>query len=407
MGAPTLAYVSAGRLYLKRDGEEACELSSPFAEDVRARGQRLDRKHAWKEQGRGAQFAGKMLWGGVGTSQEAQRPARFVALGPGAEAGSLLYALDTGAVSGVFSADAKASEPSETERRLFHTGDFHVRHLGRSDDHDWLCCEVAGLEGLSHLGVMHEDGSDFEPLTEGDAIDAAPSWAAGVHAQIVYQTAGIGRGEAGEILGQSAFSVARIDVPSSEVTTVLEDPRHDLLSPRASDDALYCIRRPYRDPQTSGLSTPRSLGRVLLDMLLFAPRLLFAVFQMLNFFTARYTGKPLPTAGGPEQQGANAKQMMIWGKLVDLERSAREGALEQDGTRSVVPKSYELCRYRLADGRAVGEPAVLAKGVVAFDLAADCSLVYSNGRAVYRLHGDEKVKLVSAESITRVAALAS
>ena len=54
----------------------------------------------------------------------------------------------------------------------------------------------------------------------------------------------------------------------------------------------------------------------------------------------------------------------------------------------------------------MGQPAVLAKGVVAFDLAADSSLVYSNGRAVYRLHGDEKVKLVSAESITRVAALA-
>ncbi len=402
MPAPTLAYVSAGRLFVKRDEEPALELSSPFAEDVRARGLRLERRHAWKEEGRGARFAGQMLWGGVGSSHDTQRPARFVALGRGADSGSLIYALDTGAVSGVFSADAMADAPSTTERRLFHTGDFHVRHLGRSADHEWLCCEVAGDEGLSHLGVMREDGSDFEALTEGDAIDAAPCWADGVHAQILYQTAGMGRDEEGHALGQSPFSIARIDVPSAEITGVLEEAGYDLLSPRASADALYCIRRPYHDPWASDVSAPRKLGTLLLDVLLFVPRLLFAIFQMASFFTARYTGKPLTTAGGPQRRGADATQMMIWGNLIDLERSAREGALEQDGTRSVVPKSYELCRYALRDGRAVGAPTVLATGVVAYDLAPDGDLLYSNGRAIYRLADGDKQKLVSAEAITRV-----
>src|SRR6185503_5267171 len=114
------------------------------------------------------------------------------------------------------------------------------------------------------------------------------------------------------------------------------------------------------------------------DFLLFPARLLYALFQWLNFFTARYSGRPLTTAGGPKREGADIKQMMVWGNLIDAEQAARESAGRGDDTPDLVPSSWQLVR-RTADGAV----QVLASGVLSFDVADDGAVVYTNGSAVY------------------------
>ncbi|MFN8093553.1 MAG: hypothetical protein U0599_15305 [Vicinamibacteria bacterium] len=53
-------------------------------------------------------------------------------------------------------------------------------------------------------------------------------------------------------------------------------------------------------------------------------RLLYAVFQYLSFFTARYTGRPLTTAGGPRRKGADAADAGL-SNLLEVGEDAEEG----------------------------------------------------------------------------------
>ncbi|MBO6933611.1 MAG: hypothetical protein JJ863_01510 [Deltaproteobacteria bacterium] len=404
MPAPIVCYLSGPRLLVKRPGEEPLELESRFAEEVRQRAVQIRKKHEWKQQGRGAQFSGALLWGMDGDDQGPGPLAWFTALSPGRAPGEVLYALSSGRVSGVFAADARAEEPAETEQRLFHTADFQVFDLARTDDHEWVACTTTGAHGVQHLGAMREDGSDFEQLTEGDSMDRAPAWVPGVHAQLVYESAGVGRDAAGQMVGFGPTSVQRLDVPSSEVSTVLEDAKHDHLAPRLdASGRLLCIRRPWHDPSKGALASPKSVGRALMDFVLFPFRLIFALFAYLNFFTASYTGKPLTTAGGPEKQGRDARQLAIWGNLLAAGAVAPGKA---DEPRDV-PSSWQLLRWTLDDeGQPKGDPEVLAKSVADYHLASDGSVVFTTGRTVVCLSPDgSRETLVEGEHIRRVVVL--
>src|SRR5262249_21667691 len=153
--------------------------------------------------------------------------------------------------------------------------------------------------------------------------DLAPSWVAGGADALVYQSAGIGRARNGAPGGLGPFVVHRLDLARGEVATPLESPGHDFLGPReAADGTLYAIRRPY------SAAVKLSPLRMVLDFLLFPFRLVYAVFQYLNFFSTKYTGSPLTTAGGPKREGADIRKMMIWGNLIDAREAAREAERE-------------------------------------------------------------------------------
>jgi hypothetical protein len=121
---------------------------------------------------------------------------------------------------------------------------------------------------------------------------------------------------------------------------------------------------------------------------LFPFRLLYAIIQFLNFFSAMFTGRKLTSAGGPKGRELDMKQMMIWGNLVHAQKSA---AVEEEGA-DLVPKSWQLhCRI------AKGETKVLADGVLAYDINEDGRIVYTNGNAVFLLHPDGRKERVLSE----------
>ena len=151
-------------------------------------------------------------------------------------------------------------------------------------------------------------------------------------------------------------------------------PKYDFLTPRVDlKGTLYAIRRPYEQ-----LHTGFNPLRAVLDLVLLPFNVLHAIFQWLNFFTVRYTGKPLTTAGGARQKELDIKQMFILGNLVDAAKVSRE--TQSDDVPALVPQSWQLIRQE--DGKT---PKILAKGVLSYDLAEDDTLIYSNGSAIYRL----------------------
>jgi hypothetical protein len=158
---------------------------------------------------------------------------------------------------------------------------------------------------------------------------------------------------------------------------------------------LFYIQRPWKSP----FAKP-PWWRGVLDFLLFPFRLLFALFQFLNFFTVRYTGKTLTNSGGAQQREADLKQMMIWGNMIDARQAARNPG--NDDAPDLVPKDWELvCRDH------TGTTSTLARGVLSFDLCSDGSLLYTNGSAVYLRSVDGKTERVVKDGlISKVIALA-
>jgi hypothetical protein len=227
-------------------------------------------------------------------------------------------------------------------------------------------------------------------VTEGDSVDTAPHWIPGAERQLVFQSAGVGRNREGHFAGIGPYGIQKLDVNSGELVCLREDPRYDFLTPRMTDDgALYFIRRPHL--------TGREFHpvRLLKDIFLFPFRLIYALFQYLQFFSMRYTGKKL-SSGGARSRELDLQQMMIWGNQV----SAQTGRNQQEAA-ALVPNSWELIRSFPGQ-----DDEVLAKGVLAFDVSRDGSLAYSNGSAIFaRTPKGETERLVVESLIERVLVL--
>jgi hypothetical protein len=280
-----LAYLAGGRLHVKLGEAPARAFDSAFGQQTRDRHVEIQRKHRWKEEGRGARFMGNLLWG-VPERDSVLRVA-ITSLTRGARAGELLYALDTEGRTAVCLFNAQDA----SERRLLHGSTQSIRDVRTGPGREQIACSVMHPDGSASIGVMSLDARDLREVTEGDAQDRFPAWAPGPGARLVYQSASVGRDKSGRPSALGACEVHLLDLETGVLETLATEPGRDLLHPQLdAHGALHCIRRPHRS------AGGRSLARLLLDVVLIPPRLLFAVFQYLNFFTTRYTGKPLTTA---------------------------------------------------------------------------------------------------------------
>jgi hypothetical protein len=385
-----VAYLSKGKVHVVAEDGSTRVYESRFGQSIRERAVQISHRHAWKSQGRGARFmTGGMLLEAGNPDPAAIRVA-IRGISAGRAAGELLYALETNEVAGLFALKADGGE----EQRLFHSADSRLQHLAAAPARDGIACSVRRETGISNIAMMRADGSDLVDITEGDSIDLAPSWVPGEGRRLVYQSAGIGRDRDGAAIGIGPSSIQRLDLDHGNVESLVEEEGSDLLGPRvAPDGALLFIRRPYEKPRVRG-----SFFRAILDFILFPIRLLFALFQWVNFFATRYTGKPLTTAGGPKRKGADVHQMMVWGNLVDAKKGALTALGEDGEPPDLVPPTWQLVRRSEA-----GETAVLGKGVLSFDLAPDGTAVYSNGSAVFHLLADgSRRRICKGEQIEQV-----
>jgi hypothetical protein len=199
----------------------------------------------------------------------------------------------------------------------------------------------------------------------------------------LFQSAGIGRNREGQFLALGPFSIQELDVEAGELRTLVETQEFDCLAPQAlKDGSLLYIRRPY------SRHGRMSLLRILKDIVLFPFRLLYAIVQYLNFFSAMYTGRKLTS--GAKGREMDLKQMMIWGNLV---RAQRQGAVEDAGA-DLVPKSWQLCQRN-----SNGETKVLAGGVLAYDVNDAGGIVFTNGNAIFLLHPDGRKEHLANESM--------
>ncbi len=378
-----VAFLSKRKLHVRRNGVTKA-IESEFERSVRERTASIERRHAWKSQGRGAMFMGAA--GAAQAGARAQTPTLMTGLTAGPD-GALIYSMETDAVSGFFLLD---SEGRET--RLFHTADFRIRHAALHPDGAMLAATTFHKESMrSNIAILPLHGTDFSEVTEGDSFDQVPRWVPGTK-RIVFQSAGIGRNAAGQFAGLGPCTIQQLDVDSGDLEEIAAEEDHDLLQPRQTEDGtLYYIRKPYE----SGMRKV-SLAGSMKDAALFPFRMALAVFQYFNIFSMMYTGKPLVTNKGAVQKQLDPRQMFIYGNLAN----ARAQSQEED-EEGLVPSSWELVRRRPG-----GHTETVAKKVLTFDLTADGSALCSDGASIVLVdRNGHTERVLKGEMIDQVLAL--
>jgi hypothetical protein len=377
---PTIAYLAQGKVRLKAGNGSPRTVDSLYGTSIREKAVRVQQKHSWKGAGSDSSpFAGPVLWGKAATPEDV--PLAITSICGGRDAGGLVYSLESGSLCALLEACTMKAE----ERRLWNDNRTRVRHLAVSRSTGDLALSILHENGTANIGVKLNGEGGIGELTEGDSFDTAPRWVMADGRKIVFQSAGIGRNREGQFLALGPFSIQQLDASSLEMTTLLEERGFDCLAPQVGEDgSLYYIQRPYlQHERTHPL-------QVLKDILLFVPRLLFAFFQFLNLFSALFTGKRLTSAGGPKAQQMHLRQMMIWGNLV---RGQQRPKPQEEGV-DLVPKSWQLRRRNPK-----GESKLLATGVLAYDIGADGTIVYTNGNALFLLRPDGRKEHVLNEAL--------
>lgn len=378
-----LAYLAQGKVRLKIGNAPPRTVESPYANQIREREVRAQQRNSWKAQGSGF-LAGAMLWGQRGAAQ-GPTPVIVTSISGSADQGRLIYSMESGSLCALLATENFGAE----ERRLWNNNNFkleHVRACPRTGD---LAFSTTHSNGTANIGVMFKDENSVKELTEGDSVDTAPRWVPGKPRRLLFQSAGVGRNRQGHFLALGPFSIQELNLDTAEMNTLLEDAKTDFLAPQMTEDGtLYYIRRPYAP--TEGINPLR----VVKDFFLFPFRLLFALFQFLNLFSMSYTGKKLSTAGDTKARELDMRQMMIYGNII---RAQQDG---ENDAPDLVPGSWQLARRR--DGR----EEILARGVLAYDLANDGTIAYSNGSAIFVLAPDgKKDRVVSERMIEQVVLL--
>jgi hypothetical protein len=381
------AYLSGGRLYVQLEGDEAKVIDSPFAAAVASREASIARRNEWKTQGRGARFQRGL----EGLSEETLRPrhyaapVRFSGLCRGRHAAELVYTMSTGRVSGLFAFSGGEEE------RIFHGADAHLSEPSGEPGGERFACVVRDKEGHTHVGLLVPGESNVVQVTVGDALDDAPRWVPGSE-RIVFESRPFGYDRAGTRVNVGPATIQELDLAKGEVTPLVAIEGVSCASPTvAADGTLYYLRRPV-PVQTV------HLGRLAVDALLFPFRLMMAVVQWFNFFSLRYTGKPLLRARDTRAKHADIERAAMIGNLAGAAETTREED-EDDGTTDL---SSELVARS-----ASGQERVVARGVACFDLYEDGSVVWSNGRSiVHRTASGAESKLGARRDVERVLALA-
>ncbi|MFT3922157.1 MAG: hypothetical protein QM778_06455 [Myxococcales bacterium] len=388
------AYVSDGALFLARPGLAPVRVESAFARQVGERAAAIERKHAWKGKGRTGPYR-SMVWGlgeqGAGSYQAVAISGMCV------DGARVIYAQQSGSVSGVFRIEASDDKPGHNERRLFHTTDLAVQDLGGVEEHGYVVCSLRGDNFASHIAVLHEDGSEVTELTAGDSLDCAPSWVPGRDRVLVYQTTGIQRDAEGRLAGFAPSVIQLLDIAGGELRLALEQPGYDLYAPRVdAHGTLYCLRKKHRPPNQ------RNLPAMLMRAVTAPFWLLYATIVWLGLFITSYTGRRM-LRPGQHEEGADIANGAARARVRPVAPEDAEQAESEE------PKEHAewVLSHELIACKQGGKPEVVARGVLAFDLMEQ-GILCSSGRVVFVLsERGERKELLRAKQVTALRALDS
>ncbi len=370
--AQAVAFISEGKLFYRAAHGETRQLHSPYVQEMLDKMEKHRERHAWK-QGTSFGVSASGAWRQF-DGEGAQINATALQFD---EQGRILYFLQDAGMGGLFSYDLETG----IEKRILHRQNLALTDMHLDQGSGKLLASSMNKTGIANLVMLNREGEEYRELTGGDTLDTSPCWIPDAEKQILYQSTGIARNQAGVTLAYGNASIQMLDIKNGSVSPVLDDPVYDYLHPRVCPQGnLHFIRRPYEVPKYD-------TSNALLDVLFFPFRLLRALFHYLNFFSMMYSRKPLTSASGPALN-ADLKEIILKGKRIDAEKALKKESMI-NGVPSLVPASWQLVSRNRQ-----GNETVLATNVASYDMRADGSIVYSNGRGVFLLGSGRQSGLI-------------
>ncbi len=356
-----LLYTDANAIYLA-ENRKSIELPSYRVQQYQQTIDQIQQNKAWKTSGRGAQFMG------VAESQ-VHRTADAAFCGLALYKDEFLYTLQLDASGGMFR--RSFSEKAEMEGHIVSGNDIRLGELASHGDQVAAC--VRYPNGRSHIALFRLPSSAYTEITDGDSCETSPSWSA--DGRLVYfSTAGIARNEHGQLAAFAPRAAAAYNVNTERMEIILEDEKHDILSPKEDHAGnLYFIRQPYRMTDEED----NSILGILKDVLLFPYRLIKAIFGFLDVFSTIFGKEPLNTSGkrsDVKSKQKSEKELFFEGRKLEAEKNLKENKKSGDPYAGIMSRSRVLVR-RKPDGT----EEIIAKAVLDYALCADGSVVYSNG----------------------------
>jgi hypothetical protein len=363
--------------------------SSHYLEKYKMNRESIHRKNAWKTEGMGAAFQGLSTNPGPDLEEiNARATVNGLAF---AKDGKIVYSIAVESYSGMFLKNPK--DDTEAEGHIIHDNKTRFLNLDYQQETDEIVVSVQDCPWERHLALFESKTSRYRKVTEGDCFDENPVWGKRASRSIYYDSAGVGKDGEGRFLELSEKVINRLDLDSGTICELVTVPKHDCFLPKVdSEDTLYFIKRPHEK-----LGSKRMTFK---DTLLIPYRLGRAIYSFLQFFSMRYTGEPLSTAG-PDPTKAkrkDPKEMFINDNMINAEQALKENREKGDSFPGIAPRSWELTRLEKD-----GSLTCLKKGVIDFDLGLNGEIVFSNGKYLLRQDRECKEKVIDTiDLINRV-----
>jgi len=296
----------------------------------------------------------------------------------------------------------------DREIRVLHRDSFWLESLDRHPQEDLYAMSIQQETGTVRISTSEGQIRPINSVSGGFTKDQMPSWAKDNSKRLLFQSAQIGKDEAGYQIGVGPYSIELLDVDEGKVSTIREDEGYDFLSPKVDQDGwLYYIRRPWKINQAS---QPSALD-FLKDVALFPYRVCRTAVYFFNFVSMMFSGRPLANSMNFDVKPADRKRqyLSLWGQALDTRKAINKKT--NKFVHPLVPKDWELCRETFADALASdsAEPSVkletLVGNAMCFDIQDAGKVVYSDGTRVYYLDGGKSVELVSGSLIQSVTVI--
>ncbi|QWV95281.1 hypothetical protein KP004_08950 [Geomonas oryzisoli] len=361
--------------------------SSHYLERYKLNRESIHKKNAWKTEGMGAAFQGQHT-SAAPDLEEINARATVNGL-TFAKDDKVVYTLAVESYSGMFIKNPK--DDAEAEGHIIHDNTTRFLNLDYHPKTEEIVISVQDSAWERHLAIFEPNMSRYRTVTEGDCYDENPVWAKRGSRSIYYDSAGVGTDAEGRFVGLGEKLINRLDLDSGAIHEVVSVPGYDCFLPKVDgEDTLHFIKRPHEKPGSKGMTFK--------DFILIPYRLCRAVYSFLQFFSMRYTGEPLSTAG-PDPTKAkpkDPKDIFINGNMVNAEKAFKENSDKGDAFPGIAPRSWELMRLEKD-----GSLTCLKKGVIDFDLGKNGEIVFSNGK--YLLRQDKNGKETVIDTIDLVS----
>ncbi|TWT98619.1 TolB-like translocation protein [Stieleria varia] len=395
-----LALLSGGKVYLVDGDRDPTTHESRFAKEAESRVQRSRSTNSWKQETDAWDLNASMM-PGLGAFQNAARPQaipRFTGVTRGI-GNTMCYSMNVFGAGGLFSYDLEKG----FETRLMHSNDFDPQGLVANAWDGMLAFAVAAGDGTVHIKLKHTDRPHQRQITDGDTCDECPWWHRDDETAFLYfHSTAVGRTPEGYPIGRGPGQICRIAVDEGDVEHLVSDEAYDFLNPRLDHQgALYAIRRPYKPPmqrQSGDLKT------TVKDFFLLPYRFMRMLFFFANFMSMMFVGKPLTSEHLVETPETQTQRRVLWGRVLETQKAIQQKG--QEKRMRLVPGDWELVRFEPGESFDTGSAKSIAKHVMAYAVADDGAVLYSDGGGVYRLDSaGAETKVADVNAVEQIAVL--